>query len=286
MRSYKYPKCLHENRKASVTLIACVMLSPIFANGQTLVSTALRGADVDISGNSIFSGSPSASAPEIADVTTTVVSNPGQLGGKLASGTTGPKTLTLRAVSPSNGMDLTYDVVFSPFRYRGDTNVDQATSTATLGSSGASAAVSSANSNTERNQTTFESSGGNDFREFFRVDIGNVMNSGSTDYNLDGAITVSFLSLSGFGVYESYALDSFGTQLALGGNGSAASGVTDLSLSAPATSFAIVATGDDTSSNNDNRWNGLAVQFTAVPEPSGFVLVGLGGLLFLTHRRR
>ena len=271
-------------RSFSIMTIPAAVLTTCNLYAATLVSSARTAADVDMSGSGIFAGSSGVSAPEIGGVTTTVVSNPGSLNGKFSSGSTGPKTVTLRAVSATNGMDLTYDVVFSPFRYRGDTDTDQATSTAILGA-GAGAAVSSDGSNSTRNQTNFLTSNGDDFREFFRVDIGNVVNSGTTDYELDGAVTVSILGLSGIGVYDTYALDSFGTQLALDGTGTAAGGVTDLALSAPVESFAIVATADDTGTNAENLWTGLAVQFTVVPEPGSLALLTLGGLCVLRRRR-
>ncbi|MFN3166680.1 MAG: PEP-CTERM sorting domain-containing protein [Phycisphaeraceae bacterium] len=224
----------------------------------TLVSSALDNTETDITGsNGIFAGTLAGdSSAAVGGVTTTVLSNPGPLGGKLAGGTLGPKTTTLRAVSAASGMDLTYDVVFEPFIFRDGADVEVSSRV------GGYAAVSSANNNLEREQTTANADG----VEFFRVTIGNVVNSGTTSFDLDGAVTLRFNGLSGISISDTYVNGVTGTVLGSGGTGTSVSGDADIALSGPAASFAIVGTADDLvgpRANFENRWEGLAVQFTA-----------------------
>ena len=249
------------------------------AGAAILVSSALDAEDTDITGTSgTFSGTPGGDiAPALAAVTTTVVTNNGGLTGKFDSGTTGTKSQTFRAVSAANGMDLTYTVNYSPFRYESGTG-DVPTSTRRSGY----VAVSSANSNTEREQTTANVDG----TEFWVVTIDDVVNSGTTPYDLDGAITLNFSNLAGIAVYDTYVNNVTGTLLGSGGAGTVISGDSLIALSGPATSFAIVATVDDTASNFENRWEGLAVQFSPpIPEPSSLALLGLS-LVVIARRRR
>jgi len=251
------------------------------ASAATVVSSALDNSETDITGgNGIFSGAPGGDASAaVGGVTTFVVSNPGNSNGKLSSDSLGPKTTTLRAVSAVDGLDVTYDVTFSPFLYDGVSDV--ATSTRI----GGYASASYANNNLEREQTTSNADG----TEFFLVTIDNVVNSGATTWFLDGAVALRFNGLSGISVSETYANGVAGTVLGTGGTGTSVSGDSDVALSSPAPSFAIVATADDLTgprANFENRWEGIAVQFTDVPEPGSLALLGLGGLFVGARRRR
>lgn len=250
-------------------------------HGATLVSSALDNSETDITGSGgIFSGTPGGdTAPVVADVTTTVVSDPGALNGKFATGTTGPQTQTLRAVSAVNGMDLTYIVTYEPFYFDGA--VENGGSTRRAGY----VAISSDNTNGNREQTT--GAAGN--VEFWRVSIGSVVNSGATAYDLDGAVTIRLNGLSSITIADTYVSGVTGTVLGSGGTGTSVSGDSDIALSSPATSFAIIATADDTTgprANFENRWEGIAVQFTSVPEPSALTLLGFAGTALLLRRRR
>ena len=269
-------------RTLPAALITATFIVAGSTNAATLVSSALDNEDTDIAGSlGIFAGTPGDdTAPEIAGVTTTVISNPGNLNGKFASGTTGPKTTTLRAVSAANGMDLTYDVTFSPFRYDAVNGDVAASSRINSGR----ATVSSDFTNPNRGQSTADGAG----VEFWRVTIDNVVNSGATDFNMDGAVTIRTQNLAGLSIQSSYVggvsgavLGSDGTGTVAGTNGS---NKTDIALSSPSTSFAIVATSSDAANNFENRWEGIAVQFTAVPEPGSLALLGLGGLLVLRRK--
>ena len=242
----------------STSVTAVTPAAPDPPSGLSLISSALDNSQTDISGSGgIFSGTPGGdSAPEIDGVTTTVVSSNDALNGKFAGGTTGPQTVILRAESAANGMDLTYTVTYEPFYFDGI--VDNGASTRR----GGYVAVSSDNTNGNREQTT----GAAGEVEFWRVTIDNVVNSGTTDYSVDGAVTVRLNGLSGITIADSYVAGVTGTVLGSGGTGTSVSGDADIALSSPAASFAIVATADDLTgprANFENRWEGLAVQFTA-----------------------
>ena len=144
--------------------------------------------------------------------------------------------------------------------------------------------MSSDFTNPNRGQSTADGAG----VEFWRVTIDNVVNSGATDFNMDGAVTIRTQNLAGLSIQSSYVggvsgavLGSDGTGTVAGTNGS---NKTDIALSSPSTSFAIVATSSDAANNFENRWEGIAVQFTAVPEPGSLALLGLGGLLVLRRK--
>ena len=284
------------NRLLLPALTAGSLIAAGSSNAATLVSSALDASQTDQSGsNGIFSGAPGGDlSSAVAGVTTFVMTNTAANGGKFGSGSTGPQTQTLRAVSLANGMDLTYDVTYSPFRFTG---TDDPTSTRRGGYvsissiGGGSNPSAGTTANQDREQTTANGDG----VEFWRVVIDNVINSGSTNYLLDGAVTVRIDGLSGILISDTYVNGVAGTVLATAGTGTSVSGNTDVNLSSPATSFAIVATADDTTgprASFENRWDGLAVQFTAdqtsvIPEPVSLAagLLGLGGLCLRRRRR-
>ena len=247
----------------------------------TLVSSALDNNQTNLDGSSgIFGGNDSGGvAPAVGGVTTTVVSNPGD-----GDNINGTQTVKLRAVSAANGMDLTYDVNFTPFRYDASANTDVEEQSRINDF----VAVKSFNNADRESTTTLLQGDGSTDIEFFRVTIDNVVNTGSTTFFLDGAITLRFNGLVGISIQESYANGVSGTVLASGGVNPALFQDDDLALSSPSTSFAIVATDDDTTgsrANFDNRWEGIAVQFNDVPEPGSLALLGLGGLCVLRRRR-
>ena len=265
--------------KLGIASMAAVMCGTASA-AATLLSTALDPSDTDVNdalgGNFRAPGGFDA-APAIAGVTTTVV------------GTIGD-TLTLNAVSAANGMNVTYDVVFTPYVFSFSDSQDF--------TGGSSATLANGNSLTIRNRldgrvknnqfanTIWDNGGGDIDVEFFRVMIGNVQNTGATVFNLDGATALSFDSLSGMAVYDTFVAGTAGTTLGSAGTGTIVSGSTDIALSSASTSFAIAATANDAASNFENRWQAVAVQFTSVPEPSSTALIGLGGLALILRRRK
>jgi len=260
---------------------AAALLAAGTAPGATIVSSALDNTETDITGGGgIFAGAAGGDASAaVGGVTTTVVANPGSKNGKLATDSLGPMTTTLRAVSAADGLDVTYDVTFSPFLYDGTSDV------ATSSRIGGFVSASYANSNAEREQTTSNADG----TEFFRVTIDNVVNNGATTWFLDGAVALRFNGLSGISVRDTYVNGVAGTVLGTGGTGTSVSGDSDVALTSPAASFAIVATADDLTgprANFENRWEGLAVQFTDVPEPGSLALLGVAGLFVAARRRR
>jgi len=185
-------------------------------------------------------------------------------------------------------MDLTYDLNLTPFRFDASAGVDVAEQTRI---NGFAAVRSFGNDDRESTTTLLQGDDTTDI-EFFRVTIDNVVNSGATTYELLGASAVRFHALSGMAVMDTFVNGVNGTVLASGGVNPALNSDTDLFLSSPAASFALVATDNDTTGsreNFDNRWEGVAVQFTqVVPEPGAITLFALGivGLAFAITRRR
>ena len=261
------------------------------AAGNTLVSSALDATTTDLSGsNGIFTGAIAGdTAPEIAGVTTTVVSN---FAAGSTNGFAGTVTISLRAVSPANGMDVTYNVNFDPFRFDASASADVAEEHRIV--NGFTAVRSFSNDDRESTTRLVQGDGTTDV-EFYRISVSNVVSSGATTYSADGVTAVRILNLSGFEVYDSYAGGVSGTLLASAGTGTISGGSTDLSLSSPANSLALLGTSDLQDLDDlgrpinrfSNRVHGISVQFSdTIPEPSGVALLGLACASLALRRRR
>ncbi len=264
--------------KNTTLVILTVVLFAGTANAVVLTSSALDGNDVDYGGGGgIFSGASGAGVA-VGTVTTTVVSNPGS-----GSSHSGTQTVKLRAVDAANGMDLTYDLNFTPFTI--DTNDGNAIVDEQTRINGFATVNSTGGSQERENTALLPRGDGSTDIEFFRVTVDNVINSGATTFFLQGVTQLRFNALSGIEIQD---FNDGGAVLASGGVVPAVLQDDDLTLSSPSVAFDIVATADDTTGprrNFENRWEGVAVQFTDVPEPASLALLGIGGLMMIRRRK-
>lgn len=234
-------------------------VAAVGVNAATLVSAALGSADID--GNVFNSGSTTGATT--GTVTTARVSGQGS-----GSGT---RTYTFSAVDLANGMDLTYDVTVASFIL--DVSDGNAVVGQTTRVNGGRVTVGPS----DQDGTTTRSNGD---IEFISFTVGNVVNSGTTTWFLEGFTAFAAVNPNGADFQDVNNGGAVLATLPIGGSNG------DFALSSTSTAVDLVATNATPSNRNrENKIEGFAVQFTDVPEPGSLALIAMGGMLMSRRRR-